>query len=172
MSGGTPAKLNPALTWVTAPICPSRSSDSASRTRGCQRYQDASTSSCPAPSATAAISATSSAVRPSGFSQSTVLPASERLDRPGQVRVVGQADVDGVDVGVVEQLLVGAVGPGRTQLAGPFDVARGDREQLGSLGGRQHERLGPGDLTGPEQPPAGGVRHVEQPYGRSADRTT
>ena len=67
------------------------------------------------------------------------------LDCPGNVQLIGQRIVDGVDVGVGEQLLVGAVGRGNTKLAGRLagfgQIARGDggnRGELALLHGGDH----------------------------------
>ena len=63
----------------------------------------------PVRSAASNAASTSSGRRLNGFSQMTCLPASTRADRPLAVHRVRERDVDGVDVGVLEQRLVRAV---------------------------------------------------------------
>jgi hypothetical protein len=73
----------------------------------------------------------------SGFSQSTCLPASAAFVGQRNMQLVGQRIVDGVDVGIGEQLLVGAVGRGNPELGGCLagfgEIARGDGGDGGEL---------------------------------------
>ena len=105
--------------WIacSSPIVPSVTSSWTRVHNGWTRYMNASMRTTPArrqPSIIPAASAVSSA---SGFSHSTCLPASAARQRPRRVQMVGQRDVHRLDVGVGEQLVVGAVvaarSPGR-----------------------------------------------------------
>ena len=72
---------------------------------------NASISTRPARSAASKAASTSAGWRDSGFSHSTCLPASSARTRPRHVQRVRQRVVDRVDLGVGQQLLVGAVRP-------------------------------------------------------------
>ena len=80
-----------------------------------------------------------------------VLAGLERAQRPGDVLVVGQRDVDRLDIGVGEKRVVGAVCAFDLPLAGvlarPFLVAAGDGDEVDQrrgLGGRDHEPVDAG----------------------------
>ena len=74
-----------------------------------------------------------------------VLPRFGRAHRPWHVQMVRQRIVDGVDIGIVQQIVVRAVRLGDAQLVGRrpglLAVARGDRgdgRELPFLHGRNH----------------------------------
>lgn len=66
-----------------------------------------------------------------------VLTGFEGLDGPGDVEVIGEGVIDGVDIGIGEEFLVGAVGAGDAELvgggAGLGEFAGGDGEDLTML---------------------------------------
>jgi len=85
-------------------------------------------------------------------------------DAPGGVLAVGQGVVNGVDVGVGEQLLIGAVGGGNVRLAGkspgPLQIAAGHRRHdavARLVDGRDHAV--PADVGRAEDAPADFVCH-------------
>ena len=87
-----------------------------------------------------------------------VLPGPGRLQGERDVEVVGERDVDGLDLGVGQELLVGTVGPGDGQLAGRLlgvgQGAGGDGAHLdvrAALHGG--DDLQHPDLGGAEHPP-------------------
>jgi hypothetical protein len=89
-----------------------------------------------------------------------VLAGGQRPLAPLPVEAVGKRDVDGVDVGVGEQLLVAGIGPALWEKRPrPLRVATGDADQLGAGGRleRRDERLAgdPGGAKDPEPQPAG-----------------
>ena len=83
-----------------------------------------------------------------------VLARGEGVDPHARVQVVGGDDVDGVDLGVVEQVAVVGAGlrrpPLRGALAGalPVDVADGVKVGVGGVG--VPEGVEPGDVAGPD----------------------
>ncbi len=101
-----------------------------------------------------------------GLLAEDVLAGLGGLDGPGDVEVVGKRIVDGVDVGVGEELFVAAVGSGDVEGSGGgfgfCEVARGDggdRGELSLLHGRDH--LLEADGGGAEDAPAKFSWHME-----------
>ena len=94
-------------------------------------------------------------IRREGFLAQHVLARLERGDGPVAVQAVGQWVVDGVDLGVVDQLLVAVMDPVHVMLGGERNGAvavaggHGDHRRLLGAPGRLDQRGG-GDLGRPE----------------------
>ena len=148
-----------------------RATSSASRAVcGLCRYMNASLSSRPVRSAASNAATTSSGVPAERLLAEDVLARLDGLDRPLAVERVRERDVDGVDVRVLEERLVGAVRARdaptrwRTRPPGP---GRGSRRATSStfsdawapgmtspvdIGGREDRRAARSDVIAPPAP--------------------
>ena len=111
---------------------------------------------------TSIISRVCSIVTATGLSTSTCFFAAAALLTHSRCRVVGRGDVDRLDVGVVDDQLVGVVELARGgesavpgEVPGLLDVSRGQGHQLAAPG----ERDRPGVLPGDAGPPAAAEPH-------------
>ena len=156
-------------TDTSRPISPDATSSATACQDGWRRYMKASMSVTPSASARRRSCArASSAVRASGFSHRTCLPARAAAIAHSACRWFGQRDVDRVDLGVGEQRLVGARGRAGSQArrrpaARPAAIARGDGHDVAAprLAHAGHDLLA-GDVGGRQDPPAQRV-HPAQP---------
>src|SRR2546428_1846535 len=99
-----------------------------------------------------------------------VLAGRERTKSPLAVQRVDEGDVDGIDLRVVENLLIRHPDPDermkRSQLSSPLGIAAGDRHQATvSRGGNGGNNGATGDIRGAGKPPAHPVapRHTYGP---------
>ena len=109
----------------------------------------------PSARSAAAISSSHSAtVTAIGFCMETCLPAARASTPMRACRWWGGDDVDGVDLGVVEQVAVVGAGlrcpPLRCAFAGAVPVCVADGEELGVGGAGVPAGVEPGDVAGPD----------------------
>jgi hypothetical protein len=100
-----------------------------------------------------------------------VLARLERADRPLDVERVRERDVQGVELGIGEQLVVGAVGPLEAVLArvvlGAPAVAAADGDDLDPVGEARAAEDGPVDPRRREEPEADGLGQATRPARRA-----
>ena len=110
-----------------------------------------------------------------GFFAEDVLAGFGGADGPGDVELVGERVVDGVDVGVGEEFFVGAVGGGDVELrgdgAGFGEVARGDGGDGGVLAALHGgDDFSDADAGGGEDAPADFFVHGNRVQGAAGSR--
>ena len=130
LAGSSLKYENQLSTARSRPIRPDATSSRTATHDGCWRYMNASISSTPASRAGVDHRLRLARRQRQRLLAQHVLAGPRRGDRPLGVEVVRQRDVDGVDVGVREQRLVGPVRPRDAQSAATSPARPGSRDAI------------------------------------------